>query len=1538
MNKLDVVIPVKDEAENVEELITRIHSSLSKAKIRYRMIFVDDHSSDDTVKLLEALSKNYPIEIHKKKGKIGKAYSILEGSKKASAKYIAMIDGDLQYPPEALVEMYKIARNHGVVVANRNNHETTFLRKVASKANSFIFGRLLLGIKHDTQSGLKVFRRDIIGHIGEAELSKWTLDMHLLHTALDLGYSIGCVDIGFEDRKKGTSKLNVTRAAAEIGFGAIRLRLRRKKVYHLAPESEDSMLGAGIAHKKRRFITHTILPHHHSALVTLTRWQKIFIFAAVGFLAIGLLINAKVTAIAFIAVLSTIYFLDVLFSLFVLIKSLRFPPEIKTDSKEIKKLKDDSLPIYSILCPLYREAKILPHFLEAIDNIDWPKEKLDVLLLLEEDDRETLDAAERLNLPSYIRTIVVPHSEPKTKPKACNYGLAKAKGEYVVIYDAEDRPDPLQLKKAYLAFQKADPKVFCLQSKLNYYNPHHNLLTRLFTAEYSLWFDVILPGLQSIETNIPLGGTSNHFRTKDLKGVHAWDPFNVTEDCDLGARIFKAGYKTAMIDSTTFEEANSNVKNWLRQRSRWIKGYLQTYLVHMRDPIGFAKSHGVHSLIFQLIIGMRISFLLINPLLWMATLAYFALYSLVGPAIESLYPAPVFYIAVVSLVFGNFMYLYNYMIGCAKRGHWSLIKYVFLVPFYWLLSSIGAAMAVYQLAVKPHYWEKTDHGFHLDKTKATFKEVIFGQSQIRKVREFAGSTIAGGGALIGASVIGNLANFLYNAYLGRSVSVEEFGLVSVISSLFYLTGIITGSFGRTVTYKSAYLFGKYNRPVKRFWASIRKKSVLISLGLTVLWIFSIPLLAEFFKADSVLPFVLFTPIWIVGLVRAADRGFLGGSLKFRLLGIIVLTEAVSKLAITYVFVTLGFNEWIYAAIPASVIIAFFVGWAGVSKLETKPLKLASKRIETFPMTFFGTSVLIGLSTVAFLSLDVVLARIYLSPTQAGEYALLSLSGKTIFFFGALFAQFINPLVSHKEGARKDSKQMFYKLLLVTSLASIIGFVAIGILGEITVPFLFGPKTKAILPLLPIYSFGITGFTVATSIVVYHQIKKQYLLPVVGFMFAIIQVAGIMLAHGSVESIATLIGVLGIVYLVITVVLHLVYEKAVTIGRNLADILGVFAPIPPREVAEEKLRILVLNWRDTKHVWGGAAEVYIHELAKQWIAKGHRVTVFCGNDGKCPRNEVVEGVQVVRRGGFYTVYLWAFLYYIFRFRGHYDVVIDCENGIPFFTPLYVKIPKFLVIHHVHQEIFMENLKAPFSWIALFLEARLMPLLYQGIEVITVSESSKKAIMRYGLTKSTPIVIPNGVDLEKYIPGKKAKMPLILYLGRLKPYKNLPVLIEAFDRIIQKLPKVKLVIAGFGESRNELELLVRRLKLEKNIKFEGRVSERRKVRLYQQAWVSVNPSSMEGWSVTSIEANACATPIIASDVPGLRDSVRNPRSGYLVEYDNPQAFADCIFRLITNRRLREDLSESAREWATSFRWEKSAERFIDLFNINQKVLEK
>ena len=328
--------------------------------------------------------------------------------------------------------------------------------------------------------------------------------------------------------------------------------IKLKRAFYLTIEPEDeTMRGAGIGHNKRKYITHTTLPVRLSAIKTFSPFQVLFFLLTPVLLLFLLYLFPLPAARSVIAVLSIMYFIDAAFNLFVVLKSMNKTYELSVTDEELSKINESTLPVYTILCPLYKEAHVVPQFLEGIAKIDWPKNKLDVMFLLEEDDVETINAFNTMTLPFYARTVIVPDSQPKTKPKACNYGLTFAIGEYLVIYDAEDMPDPLQLKKAYVAFKRVPSDVKCLQAKLSYYNTNQNLLTRFFTAEYALWFDMTLPGLQSLNSALPLGGTSNHFETEVLRKLQGWDPFNVTEDADLGVRLFQQGYRTAIIDSTT---------------------------------------------------------------------------------------------------------------------------------------------------------------------------------------------------------------------------------------------------------------------------------------------------------------------------------------------------------------------------------------------------------------------------------------------------------------------------------------------------------------------------------------------------------------------------------------------------------------------------------------------------------------------------------------------------------------------------------------------------------------------------------------------------------------------------------------------------------------------------------------------------------------------------------------------------------------------------------------------------------------------------
>jgi cellulose synthase/poly-beta-1,6-N-acetylglucosamine synthase-like glycosyltransferase len=409
------------------------------------------------------------------------------------------------------------------------------------------------------------------------------------------------------------------------------------------------------------------------------------------------------------AICQVVFLVAVLFKTFLCIVGAYTKVSKSISKKEIDSLNNEDLPIYSILVPAYKEPKVLPTLIKAINNLNYPQQKLDILLLLEENDFETLEAAKQAKPPGNWRFIIVPDSTPKTKPKACNYGLFFSRGKYLTIYDAEDIPEPDQLKKALIAFKKNDPSYLCFQAALNYFNSDENLITRLFTLEYSYWFDYLLPGLDRMKLPIPLGGTSNHFRADYLKKLGAWDPFNVTEDADLGIRASSNSFKVGIIDSTTYEEANSNYINWIRQRSRWIKGYIQTALVYNRNPLRLLKKIGLKNWIaFQLFVSGTPLLFLINPMAW-GIFIYWVITQ--TKLFDPLFPPVLAYIALYNLLIGNFLGIYLNLLSIFKRKIFNLLPYAFLNPFYWLFfHSIAAYKAVWQIFTRPFHWEKTKHG------------------------------------------------------------------------------------------------------------------------------------------------------------------------------------------------------------------------------------------------------------------------------------------------------------------------------------------------------------------------------------------------------------------------------------------------------------------------------------------------------------------------------------------------------------------------------------------------------------------------------------------------------------------------------------------------------------------------------------------------------------------------------------------------------------------------------------------------------------
>ena len=711
---LSIVVPALNEAGNILRLIERIDRALAPLGVAYEVVVVDDHSTDGTGDLVRQASAHYPVSLICKRGRRGKAQSLLEGFAQARYDLVALIDADLQYPPEALPEMIAIVcqGSADVVVAERIDLRPSPIRRLLSRSFSFIFVRLLHGMKCDAQSGLKLFRREVLDHIELGEPSPWSFDLDFLVGARAAGYQTAQTAVVFEERLSGESKVGLLSTSWEIGLAAVQLKLRRAPVIHFRG-AQGRIEGAGFRHRGRDYIHHSSVPPRESAFRRLAGWQSVTLFGLVALLCFACWLNWRLTIMSAVSVITALYFVDLGFSLFLIYQAFAHSSVLTPSLTGTSSARE--WPIYTILCPLYRESAVLPQFVTAIDRLDYPRDRLQVLLLLEEDDRATFEAARAMDLPDCYEIILVPQSSPKTKPKACNYGLQKARGEYVVIYDAEDVPEPEQLKKAALAFEEAPPDLACIQAKLNFYNPNQNLLTRLFTAEYCLWFDLILPGLQACNCPIPLGGTSNHFKRTTLVSLGGWDAFNVTEDCDLGVRLSKRGLRTAMLDSPTLEEANSSLRNWLPQRTRWIKGYIQTYFVHMRKPAAFGSRGWLEPRLwgFQLVVAGKVFSMLVNPLMWLLTLTYFAFRPIAGAAIEAFFPGPVLYVGAVCLLFGNFLHLYYYMVGCAKRNQYDLIKYVFAGPAYWIGISVAAWIAVYKFIRQPHYWAKTSHGLHL---------------------------------------------------------------------------------------------------------------------------------------------------------------------------------------------------------------------------------------------------------------------------------------------------------------------------------------------------------------------------------------------------------------------------------------------------------------------------------------------------------------------------------------------------------------------------------------------------------------------------------------------------------------------------------------------------------------------------------------------------------------------------------------------------------------------------------------------------------
>lgn len=366
------------------------------------------------------------------------------------------------------------------------------------------------------------------------------------------------------------------------------------------------------------------------------------------------------------------------------------------------------LPRVSILVPLFREERIAQALITRLSRLTYPKALLEVVLVLEAKDSITRTTLEKTDLPQWMRVIEVPDDGTiTTKPRALNYALDFCHGSIVGVWDAEDAPEPDQIEKVVARFGQAAPDVACLQGILDYYNSTQNWLSRCFSIEYATWWRLVLPGVERLKLVLPLGGTTLFFRRDILEKLGGWDAHNVTEDADLGLRLARQGYRTELLPTVTFEEANCRAWPWVKQRSRWLKGFLITYCVHMRQPaallsdLGWRKFLGVQAMFFATVLQFASL-----PLLWTFWLPYAGIPHPVTETLGAGVILPIVFLVITSEIVG--LSIGILAVAAKERRH--LIPWVLTMPFYFVLGALASYKALYELAMDPFYWDKTQHG------------------------------------------------------------------------------------------------------------------------------------------------------------------------------------------------------------------------------------------------------------------------------------------------------------------------------------------------------------------------------------------------------------------------------------------------------------------------------------------------------------------------------------------------------------------------------------------------------------------------------------------------------------------------------------------------------------------------------------------------------------------------------------------------------------------------------------------------------------
>jgi len=436
------------------------------------------------------------------------------------------------------------------------------------------------------------------------------------------------------------------------------------------------------------------------------RAQRLLTIVALGLAGVGLVAPLLATAVLF--TLALLVFLSNM-----TLKTASFMSAARADQGKADAPHEHAraahlrLPVVTILVPLLREREIAATLIENLSKLDYPAERLDVILVIEAHDDTTRQAIDRCGLPPWMRFVTVPPGHPQTKPRALNFALNFARGSIIGIYDAEDRPEPDQISRVVGRFAELPPEVACLQGRLDYFNSTHNAIARCFTIEYANWFRVLLPGVQRLGLFVPLGGTTLFIRRDVLCALGAWDAHNVTEDAELGLRLVRNGYRVEIVESTTFEEANAAILPWIAQRSRWQKGYLMTWATAMRQPARLWRDLGAWRFVgFQVQVLGAVTGFLAAPLIWTLMVIPFGV---PHPLSQILSPLQIGLLGVllVSALLLSLALSWYATRAAHLRGN---RPWILMLELYQMLATLAAFRAATEMLIKPFFWAKTTHG------------------------------------------------------------------------------------------------------------------------------------------------------------------------------------------------------------------------------------------------------------------------------------------------------------------------------------------------------------------------------------------------------------------------------------------------------------------------------------------------------------------------------------------------------------------------------------------------------------------------------------------------------------------------------------------------------------------------------------------------------------------------------------------------------------------------------------------------------------